>query len=335
MDLPKLWDEFSKRANLEHYRDRIEKERKSQPGAADYFDEVFVAYRVPVDDRQYSLAIDRGLSLFENYKQSAPDFDDQHKGSPFYVMGYAAFASHDYATASLMFDAAVAEDLDYWGADKATSKPALLFLRLMNENQHVLAGEIIPEIVGAVETLLREYDGRSGAAPLTLDELRTHFLDRFINSPDEHKRTVVTAFISFVAEWKYRSRLVALIPRGSREPFFLHLLRGCVLLESILKESPVMLKNPGTLEKAIKKASAKMGLSPGMKLSAPSFDKSVLQQIEPGMSAGQAVEYAAKCRNTLGHSFVWETPSLSKEKYDLLVGIIASACIHAISTTYR
>jgi hypothetical protein len=302
---------------------------------ANYFEEVFLAYRIPVDDQQYSLVVERGLWLFDYYQRNASDFDTQHKGSPFYVMGYAAFASHDYPTASLMFDAAVAEDLRYWGHSTATGKPALLFMRLKDEDQHAFASEIIRDIIQALETLLQDYDGRPDAVPLSLDELRVHFFDRFIGSPEEHKRTLVTAFISFVAEWKYRSRLMGLVQQGSREPFFLHLLRGCVLFETILKESPFMLKNPGTLENAISRASGKLGVSSRLKINAGSFDKRVLQEIKPNMSAGQAVEYAAKSRNTLGHSLAWETPSLNKTTYDLLVEIIASACIHAISTTYR
>ena len=70
------------------------------PGMPEYFENVWRTYRNPLDCHQYSVAIDRALSLFEAYRTVADDFDAQHKGSPLYVMGYAAFASHDYPTAS-------------------------------------------------------------------------------------------------------------------------------------------------------------------------------------------------------------------------------------------
>jgi hypothetical protein len=86
---------------------------------SNYFENVFLTYRMPVLCEKYSLAIESGLRLFEQYRASgAADFDQQHKGSPYYVMGYAAFASHDYPAASLMFDAAVAEDLRLGGSER-------------------------------------------------------------------------------------------------------------------------------------------------------------------------------------------------------------------------
>jgi hypothetical protein len=148
-------------------------------------------------------------------------------------MGYAAFASHDYATASLLFDAAVAEDIRRFGP--TADKPALLFIRLEDKDQEVLASQIIREIIASVNELLNDYSSRVGATPINLDELRTHFIQPILSSPDVHKRTLITAFISFIAEWKYRERLIDLIERGSREPFFLHFYRGCLLFESLVK----------------------------------------------------------------------------------------------------
>jgi len=40
-------------------------------------------------------------------------------------------------------------------------------------------------------------------------------------------------------EWDYRSTLIELRPGdGTAEPFFIHLFRGCVLFESLLKANP-------------------------------------------------------------------------------------------------
>lgn len=197
------------------YQNQIEKERHWRPGMTNYFENVWLAYRVPVDFQQYSVAIDNGLSLFERYRAAASDFDTQHKGSPFYVMGYSAYASHDYPTASLMFDAAVAEDVRLFNAN--SDKPALLFMRLEDKDQDVLASKIIRDLIQVMEDLIRDYNARVGAVTVTLDEVRAHFLRPVISSTDVHKRAMVTAFISFVAEWGYRSRLIELVDNGSRE----------------------------------------------------------------------------------------------------------------------
>ena len=234
-----------------------------------------------------------------------------------------------------MFDAAVAEDLKRWGQD--ADKPALLFMRLEDKGQDVLATPIVRDIIRSVEQLVADYNNRVGASRISLDEIRMYFLKPTISSPDEHRRAIVTAFISFVAEWKYRSRLIALIENGSREPFFLHLFRGCLLFESILKES---VRSPRsqpkeTIGSSIQRLHRDLQVSNNLVIGAELFDRDVLKHIVPGLNVEQAIQYTGKSRNTLGHSLVWETPSLDKRRYDLLVEVIASACIHAMSTTYR
>jgi hypothetical protein len=68
---------------------------------SDFFDHIY-PYRRHIDDQQYSLAIRGALELLESFRSSAPtQYANVHKGSPFYVLGYAAFASHDYPAASL------------------------------------------------------------------------------------------------------------------------------------------------------------------------------------------------------------------------------------------
>jgi hypothetical protein len=249
-------------------------------------------------------------------------------------MGYSAYASHDYSTASLMFDAAVAEDLRRFGA--TADKPALLFMRLENKDQDVLASKIIRDLIQVMEDLLRDYNTRLGAVNVTLDDVRTHFLQPVISSPDVHKRAMVTAFISFVAEWGYRSRLIELVENGSREPFFLHLFRGCLLFESLLKES---VRRPRTVQEtlgnAIQRLHRELGVPNNLVIRADLFDRDVLSQVTSTLTIAQTVELTGKSRNTLGHTLVWETPSLDRARYDLLVKTIASACIHAVSTTYR
>lgn len=166
-----------------------------KPGMPDYFEHVWQDYRRHIDTQQYPQAIDSALELFGNYRAQSPGtYSQQHKGSPFYVMGYAAFASHDYASASLLFDAAVAEDIRRYGA--AADKPALNFIRLEDRGQEVLASQIIRDITASVNVLIDDHNLRNGNTHITLDELRTHFIVPLLNSPDVYKRALITAFIS-------------------------------------------------------------------------------------------------------------------------------------------
>jgi hypothetical protein len=68
----------------------------------------------------------------------------------------------------------------------------------------------------------------------------------------KHHRTLVSTFISFLAEWDYRSRLIDLSDAGSKEPFFSHLFRGCLLFESLLKANDCKPPTRRTLGKMLK-----------------------------------------------------------------------------------
>jgi hypothetical protein len=63
----------------------------------DFFDHIY-PYRRRIDEQRYSLGIDEALDLLRHFRNSAPrNYEREHKGVPFYIMGYAAFASHDYS----------------------------------------------------------------------------------------------------------------------------------------------------------------------------------------------------------------------------------------------
>jgi hypothetical protein len=204
----------------------------------EFFEVNFREYRQYIDLQQNSKAIDAALELLsKRKKENASQYSLDHKGSPFYVLGYAAFASHDYPSASLYFDAAVAADLRYHKGDM--NKPALRFMQLLHTNgEDLLARDIIALTAASAEQLLNDYRARPDAQAITLDELRDRFLRKILTSGLPEQRALVTAFISFVAEWPYRTKQMELIEEGSREPFFLHILRGCVLFESLLKAAP-------------------------------------------------------------------------------------------------
>lgn len=314
------------------------------PGMPGYFEKVWRSYRGAVDAQQYSVAIDRGLDLFEGYRAASPaTFSAEHKGSPMYVLGYAAFASRNYSSAGLFFDAAVAEDLRKTGA--AADTPALLFMRLEDpalllepeaKKREVLASQIVRDIIEVAEELIANYVVRPGHVAITLGEVRTHFLKPLIASSDVHKRALITAFISFMAEWKYNARLIDLVEKGSREPFFLHLFRGCLLFESLLKEcgrrpNP----NRAVLSQMWKLYEVELGLN-GSTINQSSDDIDLkIRGASSGSSLFEAMQITAQVRNTFGHNIVWEVPALDAQTYSVLVQNIASACLHAISTLYR
>jgi hypothetical protein len=249
-------------------------------------------------------------------------------------MGCAAFLSHDYSTASLFFDAAVGEDLKNYPT--RLDAPALLFMELsekMPDGTEVLTTEIVAQIRADAENLIADYNGRIGGQNLSLGDLRNCFLRPIITSGLPHTRTLVTALISFVAEWRYRAKLIHLFERGSREPFFLHLLRGCVLFESLLKGQTKKPLVSNTLGSVLRELLAELGIKT-VRTSANNFND-VVAGLKPNMNVEDTISSVVQARNTLGHNLVWIVADLDALSYDLLIKNIASACLHTISTLYR
>ncbi len=289
--------------------------------------------------------MDNCLGQLEAYKARHPDYASQHKGSPFYVMGYCAFAQRDYSGAGLFFDAALTEDHRYHRKGAVTA--AKRFMRLETTPGEVLASEIILEVSAALQELLDVYNARPDSKALSLDDLRNGFLAPIANSPRRSRRTLVTALISFAAEWKYRHELLELVEKGSPEVVYLHLLRGCVLFESLLKES--RLHNSKSHKAAHAKATGPkatlrpvlealwpaLGLTPGaqVKLGADDLDVA-LKEVRGAKTVEECVLAAGKLRNTVGHKISWPSLKLTAARYDKAVEVVSTACLHAISRLY-
>jgi hypothetical protein len=286
--------------------------------------------------RRFSDAIGGALGLLENFRNSVPaPYANEHKGTPFYVMGVAAFASRDYLTASLFFDAAVAEDIRTHGL--GSDHAALRFMRLTDPatEPKVLGHDIVEYISGNANELISDYNARQDATPITLDQLRTRFLIPIMSSPDEHKRALVTAFITFVAEWKYRAQLIELIEHGTREPFFMHLFRGCLLFESLLKEKyPPPIPAKAALRNCLQVLHTQLVIPNNLNISAVDFDAEV-QSLTPAASMTDAIQMTGRFRNTLGHNLAWPSASLNQQSYNLAIKNVAAACLHALSRLYH
>jgi hypothetical protein len=285
---------------------------------------------------KFSQAVDIGLSwLAQEKATNSTRYDTEPKGTPFYWLGIAAFACHDYQTATFLFDAAVSEDLRYHSGHPDT--PALLFMRLDENKQEQAALPIVKLIVEILEKAVNDYIARKDSDTLTAPNVRENFL-KHVLAREPHLRSLTTALVSFFAEWGYRLKMIDLITQAaSREAFFTHLFRGCLLFESLLKENPAMPSTAETLVKILKLGSDisnKLGIKRKLGTSSDNFDDVVLS-LKPRQQIVEALECTVQTRNTLGHNLAWLTASLDGEKYDLLAKNIAASCLHVISRLYR
>jgi hypothetical protein len=300
---------------------------------AEFFDN-YAPYVAQINSGLHSQAVEDGLKLLSEAKRFAPtEYERTPKGTPFYLLAIASFLSHDYQIATFLFDAAVSEDLKHYPAKH--DQPALLFMRLDDKNVNQAALPIVRRVVAKIEAVITDYDARPGRRSITIDDVRTHFLAWVLAANQPHLRTLTTTFVSFFLEWDYRLDLIDLSEAGSREPFFMHLFRGCLLFESLLKENPTKRPTKKTLGSILKNnLYRELGISRSSYTGSPSFN-TIVQSITSGQSLGAAIACTAQTRNTLAHNLVWVAQSMNAEKYNLLAANIAASCLHAISCLYR
>jgi hypothetical protein len=271
---------------------------------------------------------DQTLEWLESH---GADLRPGEKGTAFYFLGIEAFTSHDYQTAAFFFDAAASEDLKLPNPDRW---PAHLFMYLNDRNPKQAGREIVRMIVKKLKRTIKNYNERGGAIRLTVPIVRKHFLRPEMKHAKKHRRTLVTTFISFLAEWDYRSRLIDLSDAGSKEPFLSHLFRGCLLFESLLKANDPKPPTQRTLGKMLKHDFAsEFHISPQFNATETNFDN-LVQAITPKQSIPVVTECTARARNTLAHSLVWAAQPLDQKTYDLLAYNIASCCLHTIAKLY-
>jgi hypothetical protein len=300
---------------------------------AEFFD-VYAPYVALINSRLFPDAVTEGLKLLREAKRFAPaEYERTPKGTPFYLLGIAAFMSHDYQTGAFLVDAAISEDLKHNPTNPNT--PALLFMDLNDKNRDQAAFPIVESVVAKLNIAVSNYNGRSGSNSLTLPELRRLFFSHVLVSKRPHLRTLTTAFLSYFFEWGHRSTLIDLSEAGSNEPFYIHLFKGCLLFESLLKENPMKRPTKKMLGPILKtELFRELSISSSVQTSSPGLE-AILRSLKPGEPVETAIEWACKTRNTLGHNLAWQAASLNATKYDLLADNIAASCLHAISRLYR
>ena len=196
---------------------------------------------VLLNNHQYLELRNRLFDLLTACKRIDADaFIKIHKGHPYYFIGISSYLLDDYQTATYFFDAAVTEDLSSGSDPENNPSPSTRFLMLQGEPDDQAAKQITQFAQAQVESVLEHYDKHIKKDPsipqLTLDHLRKNFICYSLRATDEPGlRSLVTVFITYCTEWDFRKDHFEYgVAKGTAEPFFLHLFRGCILFESLL-----------------------------------------------------------------------------------------------------
>lgn len=270
--------------------------------------------RRAVDPQEPLADYERVLAQIE--RVDGARFTQMHKGTPYYLMGWLAYTSRDYESGVFYMDAALSEDYANDANPQGTPAAAFIFLNPAHPNAN--ANHIVGEIRAEVDAQVRRY-ARLAGTPFTTDDLVNRFIKP--NAHDLTHRSIVTALLTFTLEGK--QRLLQMDIRsghgGTLEPFLMHLFKGGLIFESILKRFYHGQKTPAgpsaiTMGQYLSLPTAQHELqltlpTPLYQTLARPFALTDVLTSLPGWRGGplseRAVAIAYGIRNTSGHDLGW------------------------------
>lgn len=294
-----------------------------------------------IRNRQYSALRDRLFGLLRACKSiDENNFNKIHKGHPYYFIGICSYFLNDYQTAIYFFDAAVTEDLSAGAHPQNNPKPSTRFLMLEGE-ENDQGAKVLTQIAQAkVERVLDYYNNEitiiARNTSLTLNDLRRGFLSQALtNQAKPELRTLLTSFITYFIEWDFRNEHFDYgVKQGTSEPFFLHLFRGCLLFESLLKLNPTAPPKNNTLGQILQEPMISSKLNIGH-IQGRKFDLGDVYKKLPNYnrSIDESILIAYMARNTLGHNLGWKS-NINQTQYCQMYLIIAASCLHVIASLW-
>lgn len=301
------------------------------------------AERRAVDPQPYLAEYERVLAQIKRVDEAR--FMEMHKGTPYYMMGWLAYASRDYESGVFYMDAALEED--YKNHANPDGTPAAAFMFLNPNHPGATANHIAAEIGVEVDAQIARYAGSAGTT-FTTNDLVNRFIKPF--AQDSMQRSIVTALLTFTLEGK--QRLMQMDVRsghgGTLEPFLTHLFKGGLVFESILKRFYHGLQTPTgdpatTMGAYLSLPAARADLqltSPGKALYQTLPRRSTLSDVlnalprwrgQPLSERAAAIAYGV--RNTSGHDLGWPA-NLNTIVYRELYEGLMDAILWAIERKY-
>jgi hypothetical protein len=316
---------------IQHVRNVYHQLEINGPQDGDWFFETFgpgnIAYRI---DRPYERFSDYE-ELLQILEQDDPDkYHTIHKGTPFYFLSWTAFDLRNFEKSLFYIDAAISEDVrklpDDW-----INQPGSAFLTLQ-EPQIQVARRTIENVRQHLDQELNRFNNISGLPPLSIQSFVDRFVRVLVLEQDITKRTIVSAFYVFLLEFfdRYSELRMRSTFGGSILPFVIHLFKGGLIFESLLKH---LYHDPSQPRRTL-----------GFIFNSPAFQNDFLGQIPTGSSTlqeivdgiqGNSIQSAftatSRLRNTTGHNLVWDDVFSNRDTYESLFYQEMNAILYLIS----
>jgi hypothetical protein len=310
-------------------------------------------------------AIDKPYERFHDYElllqrlqEEAPEkYSEIHKGTPFYFLGWLGFDMGNYDRGLFYIDAALSEDIKNSrrkGCPNMWKKqPAYLAIRLENRPYQV-AQRVIDRIRQTLKEQLKRFNEIASLSESEGQITVGTFVDKFVSALVEKEikaqkessdlkskpyRSLVTAFYAFLLEFQGRCTELALRSDegGSIEPFIVHLFRGGLLFESLLKYFYKQLDNKewktiASIFKDDLQFQKDFGKLPEGATTAEDLE-SIIKDVRDN-SLETAFKTTARLRNTAGHNLVWSGVFSDPVNYSLLVKQEINALFYIIQKKF-
>lgn len=206
-----------------------------------YFESFGVGHTINTILQPYERFTCYEFLLQELKKADRDKFDQIHKGTPYYFLAWTSFDIGNYEKAVFYLDSAFSEDLrksrslgESDPVSAAFNNPGGWLLRL-NPDKSGPAARVTARLKDSVENILTILKVTYGL-DIILSDLIDKFIVEFVKQNDDN-RSVVTAFYSFIYEFDDLYRLLSIRTQdlGSIEPLLVHLFKGGLIFETLLK----------------------------------------------------------------------------------------------------
>ena len=297
-------------------------------------DSLFEEYGVGFPVRGFSIIKDRPFERATAYsrllsllqRHDPKQFNNIHKGTPYYFVGWAYFLANSFEEAMFYLDAAASEDLRL--NDK--NSPAITYFLLEEKKEATgyldLHIPTIFEFTDFIRRFKKDTNVQFSTERLSSQFLKKEYFENVKN------RTLITALFGYVLESGLHERHLRLRSSsgGSIEPFINHLFKGARILESILK-----LKTTGSsLEKLVENLPILEVDNSNLGGYNKSF-KTAINKYHAMKKMGSESQdcnfvVSSAVRNMTGHSLVWVDEFQVEEDYLILNQSIESSILWSI-----
>ncbi len=331
------------------------------------YNSTFILNDARYDINRYYEIIRDYLELMKYISEKHPDFFRNPKGHPYYWIGFFLFKIKYYEQAIFYLDAALAEDKkcmpEFTKKENGNitygwrNSGAALFFKLYKfPDNHPFAFFNFPELKDKVKKIIEDFNSNNKETYQI--DIETDFVGKFIYEILKTGNTAVaTALYSFIMEKSDIDDMIKLKSDngGTIEPMILHLLKGSVLFESLVKiEYYDKAKQDLINEEARKKGispinvdadkfyvtlsniffnndfKSKMGYTNNIKSNASDINEIIVTINK--FSIVDSFTCTAKLRNTSAHNLCWDSRFISN--YSGLYNHIIYSILYYIYNQY-